>query len=89
MTIKVTNSKEKSTVCLLFFSDILAGILQPPFYYGRLAPRLDVDCVIIVFMFFVSVSTSARQECFFSKTCAICKELITVTLLNHIANTEG
>lgn len=62
MTIKVTNSKEKSTVCLLFFSDILAGILQPPFYYGRLAPRLDVDCVIIVFMFFVSVSVSTSAS---------------------------
>ena len=76
---------EESTVCLVFVSDILAGILQPPFYYGRLAPRLDVDCVIIVFMFSVSVSTSLRQEECFFETCAIRKDLITVMLLKHIA----
>ena len=73
-------------MCLVFVSDILAGILQPPFYYGRLAPRLDVDCVIIVFMISVSVSVSTclRQECFF-ETCAIRKDLITVMLLKHVA----
>ena len=31
------------TECGLFvLLDILAGILQPPFYYGRKAPRYDI-----------------------------------------------